>query len=590
MNRHFSDYKLLKKLFFRLLPYQLMLLIIDAANGIVDSLCASNFIGKTAMSAIGFYCPLTHLLFAVSIMFVSGSQLLVGEAMGKNKTRSVQSLFSTDLFFSFVVSVILTAVLIIFGLTDLARFLVQNESERQVMNMYIIGQACGIPALVMGQQLFSFLSMENRRKLTMIASLVCFAANSVMDIVFVRVFNMGTLGLGLASAAALWAFFFTMAQYYFKGKSELKLTFRSFEFRRVKRIVKKGYPGAISRFLEMFRCVIVTILILKYIGSIGLSAFAAVNSVMAVFWPVAFGMMAVMRMLLGISIGEEDRKSVADIMRILFFRGTLLQIAITAGIVLLAVPFTSMFYHDAADPVYQMTLNGFRLLPLCMPLSILSLGMAGYAQATENRFLSHVLPIVDGAGGVVACSLFLIPSMGMTGLYIANILNGVICAVIIIAYATAHNKHFPKTFEEFIVLPKDFGAPEDERIDIEVRDIEEVNCVSKQVTEFCAAKDIDERRACFAGLALEEMAGNVVEHGYTKDNKSHEIDIRVVHKDDDVVLRFTDDCVAFDPLKRVKDMDEGDVCSNIGIRMVNSLAKDISYQNLLGLNVLTIRI
>ena len=67
--RHFSDTRLLSRLFFRLLPYQFLLLIIDAANGIVDCLCASNFIGETAMSAIGFYCPLTHLLFAVSIMF-----------------------------------------------------------------------------------------------------------------------------------------------------------------------------------------------------------------------------------------------------------------------------------------------------------------------------------------------------------------------------------------------------------------------------------------------------------------------------------------------------------------------------------------
>ena len=74
-----SDYKLLSKLYFRLLPYQALLLLINAANGIVDSLFASNFIGTTAMSAIGFYSPLTHFLFSISIMLVSGSQLLVGK-------------------------------------------------------------------------------------------------------------------------------------------------------------------------------------------------------------------------------------------------------------------------------------------------------------------------------------------------------------------------------------------------------------------------------------------------------------------------------------------------------------------------------
>ena len=76
--------KLLSRLYFRLLPYQVLMLVINAANGIVDSLFASNVVGKTAMSAIGFYSPLNHFLFALSIMLVSGSQLLVGKALGRN--------------------------------------------------------------------------------------------------------------------------------------------------------------------------------------------------------------------------------------------------------------------------------------------------------------------------------------------------------------------------------------------------------------------------------------------------------------------------------------------------------------------------
>ena len=47
---------------------------------------------------------------------------------------------------------------------------------------------------------------------------------------------------------------------------------------------------------------------------------------------------------------------------------------------------------------------------------------------------------------------------------------------------------------------------------------------------FCREHGIDQRRSNFAGLALEEMAGNVVEHGFTKDKKNHVVDMRVVHK------------------------------------------------------------
>ena len=50
---HTSDFHLLSRLFFRLLPYQVLLIVINAVNGIVDGLFASNAIGSEAMSAIG---------------------------------------------------------------------------------------------------------------------------------------------------------------------------------------------------------------------------------------------------------------------------------------------------------------------------------------------------------------------------------------------------------------------------------------------------------------------------------------------------------------------------------------------------------
>ena len=96
-------------------------------------------------------------------------------------------------------------------------------------------------------------------------------------------------------------------------------------------------------------------------------------------------------------------------------------------------------------------------------------------------------------------------------------------------------------------------------------------------------------RAAFAGLAMEEMAGNIVQHGFTKDKRKHEINVRVVHKDGGILLRLRDDCVSFDPLERMKAVDEGDPYRNVGIRLVNGIARDVQYQNLLGTNVLTIR-
>ena len=62
----------------RLLPYQVLLLVINSINGIIDSVIAANLIGDQAMTAIGLYGPVNHLLYAVSITLASGSQILYG--------------------------------------------------------------------------------------------------------------------------------------------------------------------------------------------------------------------------------------------------------------------------------------------------------------------------------------------------------------------------------------------------------------------------------------------------------------------------------------------------------------------------------
>ena len=104
------------------------------------------------------------------------------------------------------------------------------------------------------------------------------------------------------------------------------------------------------------------------------------------------------------------------------------------------------------------------------------------------------------------------------------------------------------------------------------------------------SRGIDKRRSYYAGLAAEEMVCNVIDHGFTKDKKDHSADVRVVCKDNDVILRIKDDCVPFDPQERNRLTEGGDAASNIGIRTVYSIASSIKYQNMFGLNVTTMRI
>lgn len=589
MKENSSEYNLLSGLFFKLLPYQILLLIITAINGIIDTLYASNLIGEAAMSAIGLFGPINHFLYAASITFVSGSQVLYGRYLARDR-RKINHLFTVTLVVSGGLSLLMSCLFVVSVYTGMTSVLVSTQRDLQMLNRYILGQAPGVPALILGQQLFAFMSLENRRKWTMTASIICFVTNSLFDQIFIVFLNWDTFGLGLATSVSEWVFFMALALYYILGKSEWKFSVRNCEWQDATRIITLGYSGALSRFLEMFRCLIVNFLILKYVGSVGISSFAASNSVMALCWPVPFGMMAVARMLFSISVGEEDRRSLVDEMKIIMTRGMVIILAITAALVIFAKPLTEMFFRDPSEPVYYYTVMGFRLLPLCMPWALWSLCYVPYAQAAEKKIVSVILPIVEGMVGVVICSILLIPRLQMNGLYISNILNGAICASVIFVASSLVIKRIPRSIEDMMAIPERIGVTPEERIDISVTNEKEVLDVSVKINDFCRERGIDDRRAFFSSLCMEEMAGNIVQHGFSKDSKEHSIDIRVVHKDENIILRIRDNCSAFDPSEYNRVMQDDDIGKNIGIRMVYSIAGKVDYQNLLGMNVLTIRL
>ena len=585
-----ANTKMITKLLFRLLPIQILLSLVGAVNGIVSSFFASNYVGVTAMSAVGLYSPLNMLITSISTILVGGSVILCGKYMGQNQKEKTQQVFSLNLVLSTLISLIFILLFVLMGTFSLTGFLTRDEVVRPLFNRYLLGQAAGVLPLMLGSSFAAFLSLENRGNLTLVASFCYIAANVALNFLFVQVLHMEALGLALASSLGLWVFLGVQAQYYMTGRSYLRFSTDHLAWRESGDILRIGVPGALSNVYQTARGLIVNNLLEVFVGSVGISAFAAGDNIMRIFWSIPAGMLAVSRMLISVSIGEEDRQTLADIMRVMFRRFIPLMCVVCAGIMLCAVPMTRLFFRDPAEPVYMMTVWGLRILPICMPLSIICMHFTCYGQASGKQGLVHLLALLDGVFCVAGFTALLIPLIGMNSVYIANVLNGTVTTLVIIGYAWLRKRHFPRNMEELMVIPENFGVPEDHRMDLSVRSIEDVVSVAERVQAFCLSRGVDARRAYLAGLSMEEMAGNIVDHGFTKDHKRHSIDVRVVHKNDDVILRIKDDCVPFDPGERQEITEGDDILKNIGIIMVFRTANDIQYQNILGLNVLTIRI
>ena len=201
----------------------------------------------------------------------------------------------------------------------------------------------------------------------------------------------------------------------------------------------------------------------------------------------------------------------------------------------------------------------------------------------------NLLSFLDGFLAVVVPALILARLLGAFGVWISHPTGLCIIMISIFAYAWLFNRRFPSSLDDWLFLRKDFGVSDDYRLELVVESMEAALSTSEKVQDFCARHALPQKTCVFAALSIEEMAGNVVRHGFSADSKEHQVIVSVVLKNDSLLLRIKDDCIPFDPKDRASQFSDENPEKNIGIRLVMNLAHDVTYQNLLGLNVLTIR-
>ena len=585
-----SGLDIIRKTMFRLLPIQVLFAAVGSVNGLVSSYFATNFVGIDAMTAVGLYNPFTLLIGAVCTVFAGGCAIICGKYLGQNRLDKIQDVFSMDLLITTAVALVITLIVALIGAFDLTGMFTHDPEARQVLNIYMLGQAIGIVPFMLSTQLAPFLSLESMSKKTMQAGLIYIAANLILCFFFVQVKSLGAFGLALASSLGMWALFAVEIQYFLSKKSNIKVFGGSANLKEMTGIIAVGFPGAASALYLTIRGLILNNLLDTHVGSAGISAFATANNLLGIFWAIQAGMLVVSRLLISVSVGEEDRKTLVNIMKVMARYFVPLMTAVDIIIFVFAVPLTNIFYQDPSQSVYGMTVTSIRILCFCMPFEVFACIFSCYEQISGKQLYVNLLALLDGVIGVAGLSAILIGPMGYNGVCAANFLNGVACVLFVIVFAWICLKRMPRSMEDLMMIPGDFGVSEDERMDITVRSSEEAVAVAEKIQEFCLSKGIDQKRAYYAALAMEEMAVNIVDHGFTKDSKEHTIDVRVTHKKGKVILRIKDDCIPFDPKERSRVFNPDDPAKNMGIRMIYRIMEDIEYRNMFGLNVLTVKI
>lgn len=576
--------------FFRLLPAQMLIPAIASVISIANGIIAGKFIEESAVGAVGLYAVMNRIVEAVGTIFLAGSAVMCGRSMGEGNLEKTKSLFSLNLFVVAVFgSVITLASLSLAPVLAVAFGAVDNLVS--LLAAYIRGMAIGIIPFMLSYQLVSFLQLERKSRLTYVASGVMLVSNVGLAYLFVGILKLGIPGLAYATSAANWLYLFILGSYYLTKESQLGFSFRSIKFRYLCEMLTVGLPGALLYFTLAVQNLVVFRVALRCGGESALSAMSSYLMSANIVICYSLGCGNVVRNMASVSLGERDKNALHSLLDTVVKKAFPLSFAAVCVSLAVTAFFPGLFF-DRGTLAYAYARRIFIIVPCFIPVLLFVFTINGYLQAKEHKVYSSAASLFDGLLSVNIPAVVLTYLFGTTGLWFAYPAGFVLNLVFALVYCCIYWRHIPRTKDEFLFLRQGFiDIPEKDRLECDIRTIEETVNMAEKVHAFCLEHGMDSSTAMHAELCLEEMVSNVVLHGFTKDNKSHIVQVRAIYSEDSLVLRIKDDCVHFNPIERVqKRNDSKDPLRNLGIRMVMKMAKEVTYQSLVGLNVLTIRL
>lgn len=372
-----------------------------------------------------------------------------------------------------------------------------------------------------------------------------------------------------------------------RGSSAAAPNTLSFRLADAAEIMRAGSPVLLNQAFFTLRTFLLNQILLGLAGNPAVAAFAVFTTLSNLIFSIAAGAGSVMLMLSSIFYNEEDKSSLQSLIGAMIpYALTLVTVAVVLAEVLSA--WLIRLFLGSNPAILALAIPGLRLSLIGMIPNVLNNVVKCYFQGIQHTLLTNVIAFLQSVGLTVVCARIFSLVFGLTGFWIGTVIGQLLTTLVIAILVWRKYGAVSFSNAAFSYLAPDFGAKPEDCMELAVGDVTAAAAASEKLCDFCREKGIEPRTAMLIGLCVEEMTINVIEHGFTKDKHSHNVDVRLVIEEDKRIVRIRDNCVNFDPTKYLELHRSDDPVAHIGLRMVMGMVKEANYINTLGLNNLTL--
>ncbi|MBQ2988917.1 MAG: MATE family efflux transporter [Clostridia bacterium] len=408
-------------LLFRLALPTVIAQLINMLYNIVDRIYIGHIpeIGDLALTGVGVCMPIIMIVSAFAALVGSGGAPRASIFMGKKDHESAEKILGACFTVQILISVILTAVLLIWNRALLLAFgASENTIEYAVSYMSVYAVGTLFVQMTLGMN--PFITAQGFTKISMLSVIVGAVSNIILDPIFIYGMNMGVKGAALATIlsqaiSCVWVLAFLCGK-----KTLLRLKPKNFAFspKIILPCLALGSASFIMQASESVISVCFNASLLHYGGDVAVGAMTILTSVMQFAMLPPQGIAQGAQPILSYNYGAKNADRVKQTYWLLLKVCLAYSLAIWTAVMLFPRAFVSIFTPEEALIAFsakalRIYFSGMALfgIQIACQMTFVSLGKAlsSVTVAVVRKFvlllpLIYVMPhlISDQTVGVYA--------------------------------------------------------------------------------------------------------------------------------------------------------------------------------------------
>lgn len=409
-------------------------ILVMSLNMIVDTIFVGQWIGVLAIAAITVVLPIAFLISSIGMGIGIGGSSIISRALGANNSEKAFLTFGNQICLTLILATIFVLLGNFFSVPILNLFGAKGDIL-PIASDYFAVIIYGVPFLAFAMMGNPVIRAEGKPKFAMYAMMVPAVLNILLDILFIKVFDWGMTGAGLATSISFASCGLYILYFFLSSKSELKIIPKNFklDFKIVREIIELGGVSIVRQGAISVLMIVLNYSLYTYGGEISISIFGIINRVMMFALSPVLGVSQGFLPVAGFNIGAEKNDRVKETIKKSIYFGSVLGTIIFIFIIIFKEQVISIFTNDTT--LLTETPNAMLIVFIATPIITMQLIGSAYFQAAGKAIPALFLTLLKQGIFLIPLAYILPKYYGVAGVWwsfpIADILSTIVTVLVL---------------------------------------------------------------------------------------------------------------------------------------------------------------